>query len=138
MARTPAPRNQAAVARVGRAVRSASVVAVALLATVPLGGCGGSAAPSEAARVSGRLEMTGGPAGASPQGVPGRVTFEADDGGRVTASADSRGAFGIAVRPGRYTVTGTSPQFSGSCAADGPVTVPAGGLAGLTVACSRK
>jgi hypothetical protein len=105
---------------------------------VLLGGCGGGTAPSEAARVSGTLEMTGGPSGASPQGVPGRVTFKAEGGGRVTANADSGGAFGIAVRPGRYTVTGASSQFSGSCAADGPVTVPVGGLTGLTVACSRK
>lgn len=129
-------------------VRSATVV---LLAAGFLTGCSSHhSAPAPApvtgshddgpaqTRVTGSLLLTGGPAGASPEGVPGRVTFEADTGARKTTDADPAGAFTITLSPGRYTVAGSSTQFPGSCAADGPVTVPSGGLTGVKVACSRK
>ena len=92
--------------------------------------------------VHGRLRMTGGPSGASQPGVSGTVSFVGrGTGDRYAGTADARGSFTVTVPPGRYTVTGTSPRFmggQGSCGTAVPTVVPASGLTGVVVACSRK
>lgn len=91
--------------------------------------------------VDGVLRMTGGPVGAAQPGVPGSVWFDAvATGRRYPAKAAADGSFTLTVPPGKYTVTGSSPQFNGgspSCRADGTVQVSASGLSGVVVACSQ-
>lgn len=94
------------------------------------------------AEVRGWLRMTGGPSGASQPGIPGTVSFvDRATGDRYAATATADGSFTVTVPSGRYTVTGTSPLFmdgQGSCGTAVPTVVPASGLAGVVVACSRK
>jgi hypothetical protein len=95
---------------------------------------------SDTARVTGVLRMTGGPSGASQPGVPGTVFFGAG-GRRTTATADTDGTFSIQLPPGRYEVTGASPQYgsgAGVCRTDSPVTVAKSDVRGVVVACSRR
>lgn len=127
--------------------------AAAALTSVALAMCGcSSSVPQPAAAsgypsrlrvdVHGRLRMTGGPEGASQPGVSGTVSFvDRVTGDQHTATANARGSFTVVVAPGRYTVTGTSPRFMdgrGSCVATVPTVVPASGLTGVVVACSRR
>ncbi len=89
--------------------------------------------------VSGTLRLTGGPSGSSQPGVGGQVVFTSDDTHHTQAAAD--GTFTMSLRPGTYTVTGTSPQFDdgqGTCRADTRVVVTGTAVAGLVVACSRR
>lgn len=99
----------------------------------------GRAAPVE---VRGWLRMTGGPSNASQPGIPGTVSFvDRATGDRYAATATADGSFTVTVPSGWYMVTGTSPLFmdgQSSCGTAVPTVVPASGLAGVVVACSRK
>jgi hypothetical protein len=128
--------------RVAAASSTTAVVAVVALAGLgsqlfrstgresPLRGASPSAlAPATTGvLVSGQLRLTGGPSTAGEQGTAGTVLFRADDGTRTTAAAASDGAFSVRLKPGEYTVTGTSFAYGDGkyvCLAQHPVTVSA-------------
>jgi hypothetical protein len=104
-------------------------------ATVP------SATAAAGAPVSGTLQLTGGPRGASPSGVAGTVFFEGTDGASAATVVSADGRFAITIKPGRYTVTGRSPAFGAEqylCHAPAPAIVPPGGLRDVRVLCVRR
>lgn len=100
-----------------------------------------AASSGQDATVTGVLRMTGGPAGADQPGVSGVVVLRSSRGPEITTTAGSDGTFAVAVPPGSYTVTGTSPQYAdggGTCRATDPVTVSAGARADVDVACQVR
>jgi hypothetical protein len=141
-------------------VAAASSTTVAVVAVVALAGVGSQlfrstghdnplrgASPSAVAPattgvpVSGQLRLTGGPSAASEHGTSGTVSFVAGDGTKTTVTAAGDGAFSVRLKPGMYTVTGSSPLYGDGkyvCHADGPVTVSERSLTGVLVACSRR
>ncbi|KQZ87424.1 hypothetical protein ASD62_17720 [Phycicoccus sp. Root563] len=71
----------------------------------------------------------------------GEIVFKSATGQTTTTKTGSDGMFTIAVKPGTYTVTGSSPQYSdgqGACQTDDPVTVSSAGLTGVTVTCPMR
>ena len=92
--------------------------------------------------VHGVLRQTGGPAGASQPGVPGRVKFVMDAGAGDTTEVPTKadGTFTVQLSPGTYQVTGRSPSCNdnkGVCRAGANIVVKPG-VASVTVACDRK
>jgi hypothetical protein len=78
------------------------------------------------ALVHGVLEEVGGPGGRRPSPVRGSIELLNFNGLRCGVSTNAQGAFTIVVVPGRYTVTGHSPDYGGGqypCSAANPVTV---------------
>lgn len=73
----------------------------------------GLVTPPPSALVRGTLQQVGGPAGTQPKPLSGRITFRHADGAVATTSVDESGRYAIALDPGDYTITGTSPQFQG-------------------------
>lgn len=107
------------------------VVSVALAAS-----CGGPTLH----RVDGVLRETGGPQGASQPGVRGQVVFSTGD-KTTTVQTDTYGRFRVTLAPGRYLVTGSSPQYGsgeGICRTFEPVVLTSSALSGVVVACDRK
>jgi hypothetical protein len=100
----------------------------------------GSQSTLPGARVSGVLRMTGGPAGAAAQPVPGTVVFMDDRGNRYSASAQNDGRFTAQLPTGQYFVTATSPLYnSGATTCTyGPLTVTGQRVAEVAVNCPRK
>lgn len=95
----------------------------------------------DGATVAGTMQVTGGPEGATPSGVSGTVLFRAADGVTSAATARDDGSFTVTLKPGQYSVTGTSTAFGDGaylCRTDAPVVVSTKGLTGVLVACSRR
>jgi hypothetical protein len=119
-----------------------TVPMVALL--VLLSGCGNRAIGRDGVQIPvvGVLQMTGGPVGASTVPVAGEVQFVDRDGRQVSVKAGTDGRFATRLKPGSYSVTGTSPLFNdgrGSCLAQGAFQVSEfHGTPSLTVSCPRR
>jgi hypothetical protein len=115
-------------------------VAAALAgATLALGGCG-SAPGGPTGTVTGHLVMAGGPAPGVTLRVPGTITASSAS-GTHQASAAEDGAFTLVLPPGRYTLTGTSPQYNdghGQCVATAPVVVREGAVTRADVTCAMR
>ncbi len=96
--------------------------------------------------VTGVLTMVGGPAGAAATPVRGTVTLAASStaegtGYGYSVSVLQDGRFTVSVVPGKYTVTGTSPDyFSGTmtCLASDLLDVSARSATQVTVTCQRR
>jgi hypothetical protein len=135
-----------------------SLLLAACALSLLLAGCAGASAARPAAadqsaatgQVSGRFVMDGGPMGPggqqpSPRPIPGTVTFAAAGHPAVSVTVPAAGGFSVRLRPGRYQVTGRSPQVetvTGSgraqqqvCSQPAPVTVTAGHAATVAVVC---
>jgi hypothetical protein len=101
-----------------------------------------TATAAAAATAQGRLLRVGGPAGTRPAGLPGTVRFRAEGGGEIaTARTAGDGSFSIAVHPGRYVVTGTSPLFGEGkyeCRTEKSVEITAAGLDKIQVICNQR
>ena len=123
--------------------------------SVPPGRIGFSICSHEGYGVEGSLEQVGGPPGAASSPTPGTVTATRIPivGARpyvcrVTVGSDGR--FSMILPPGRYRITGRSPNFDNGqvdCAAPGDVVVFAPSATGavangqnmfLTVDCERR
>ena len=122
-----------------------------LLAALLLAGCaaaGGGQAPV-AGHLAGRLVMEGGPigpGGQQPGGrpIPGTVTVTAAGHRRVTVRVGPSGTFSVRLPPGRYQLSGRSPDImevsNGSeqelpCSQPSSVTVTARQTAVVAVTC---
>jgi hypothetical protein len=106
-------------------VAGAAAVGVAILA-----GCGGQ--PAGAQTVTGMLVRVGGPAAQSgpppPLPLPGTIVARNAAGQQFTATAGNDGRFELSLPPGRYRLTGHSPQVWVNnqqmlCSAQGAVQV---------------
>ena len=120
------------------------------LTGVLLAGCAtaGTQAPT-AGHLTGRLVMEGGPMGPGGQQpgerpIPGTVTFTAAGHRPVTVEVGASGRFSVALAPGRYQVSGRSPEdneVDGAkqrelpCSQPASATVTAGRTAVITLAC---
>jgi hypothetical protein len=141
-------------------IAAASSTTVAVVAVVALAGIGsqmfrpgGDGSPGQGASptavapattrvpVSGQLRLTGDGSAGSEQGTPGTVVFRAGDGTKTKVGAGNDGAFSVRLKPGVYTVTGTS-FLSGEgkdlCRDRNPVTVSASRQPFVLVACNRR
>ena len=122
-----------------------------LLLTGLAAGCasaGGQVQPA-AGRLAGKLVMEGGPmgpGGTQPGERPmsGTVTFTRAGHQAVTVTVGSSGEFSVPLSPGRYQVSGRSPdimEVDGGhsrelpCSQPSSVVVSAGNTATLTLAC---
>ena len=121
-----------------------------LLTGLLLAGCAatGTQAPATG-HLTGRLVMEGGPMGPGgrPPGerpIPGTVTFTAAGRRPVMAEAGPSGKFSVALAPGRYQVSGRSPdiiEVDGTtrrelpCSQPASATVTAGRTAVITLTC---
>jgi hypothetical protein len=86
--------------------------------------------------VTGRLEGVGGPAPGAPRGWRGSVSWAGPTHG--TVRVDSDGLFMLSLPPGRYRLTGHSPQYGDGnylCQAPHPLVVRAGRPLHLDVLC---
>ncbi len=84
--------------------------------------------------------MVGGPVNVTIP-VAGSITIQGD--AERTVEVGSDGAFSIAVPPGRYTLTGHSPQYNvnggeGLCRGVKPVVVRTGAITSVDVGCDMK
>lgn len=88
--------------------------------------------------VTGTLLRVGGASGSTDEPLAGSVTFtDRVTGAAYTTAAGDHGAFRIALPPGSYDATGTSPTMNDgqdTCRANGPVLVTTG-IAGVPVTC---
>src|ERR1700744_3717175 len=87
-----------------------------ILLTGLAGGCASAGAPAGSGHLSGRLVMEGGPLG--PGGkqpgerpMSGTVTFTAAGHRPITVKVGSSGTFSVPLPPGRYHVSGQSPDI---------------------------
>ncbi|MFN8084200.1 MAG: hypothetical protein U0Q14_08220 [Dermatophilaceae bacterium] len=125
-------------------VSNASGEATGPAATSAAGTSAGSSGTE--AIVTGVLTMVGGPAGAAATPVRGTVTLAASStadgtGYGYSVSVLQDGRFTVSVVPGKYTVTGTSPDyFSGTmtCLASDLLDVSARSATQVTVTCQRR
>ena len=99
--------------------------------------------------LAGKLVLEGGPLGPGGQQpgerpMSGTVTFTAAGRQAVTVTAGSSGEFSVSLPPGRYQVSGRSPDIievdgghsrERPCSRPTPVVVTAGQAATLTLAC---
>jgi hypothetical protein len=61
--------------------------------------------------IAGTLRMIGGPPPGMNRSVAGTVTIESPSGATCDVSVVAGGSFAVSVPPGRYAVTGHSPNF---------------------------
>jgi hypothetical protein len=123
------------------AVLAAGAVLPGVLGAGPSPRTPGGPSP-QPVQVTGQLVEIGGPPPGGPRGVPGTVRFAGGD-RPVSVDTDADGHFAVALPPGTYTVTGTSPAYGDghyTCQADGPLAVPGSpiprlGPVDVTVAC---
>jgi hypothetical protein len=111
-------------------VRELRVAAgLGIVTALAIAACGGTTAGH--GTLSGHLYATGGPAspggGSSPHPISGTVVARGP-GGTHRATVTANGRYTLRLPPGRYTVTGKSPQYvvngnPGPCDALGAVTV---------------
>jgi len=122
-----------------------------LLLTGLAAGCASAGEPAHAApgHLAGKLVMEGGPmqpGGQQPGERPmsGTVTFTAAGHRAVTVTVGSSGEFSVPLPPGRYQVSGRSPdimEVNGGhsrelpCSHPASVVVTAGSTATITLAC---
>jgi len=114
---------------------------MALVGLALLVGCSETAQGPGEGTATGLLEMTGGPHGSDARPTSGTVTFIGSAGHEVTTSASADGSFRATLTPGKYTVTGTSPNFDAGrreCVADAPIRVHAGEGISVNVICHRR
>jgi hypothetical protein len=125
-------------------VRAASAlrVVVAVVVLFPVSCSSGSPpVPTEdlsGGLISGRLLVVGGPNNARFP-VKGVVTVEGS--GRAPIPVGSRGRYSIVVPPGRYVLSGRSPNYNdgkGRCEAASPVTVRNGAEISVDVLCQMR
>ena len=137
--------------RIRACLLAVSLLAGTLLAGTLLAGCGTAAAQQEPAtgHVAGKLVMEGGPLGPGGQQprerpLPGTVTFTATGHHAVSVKVGAAGTFSVPLPPGRYQVSGRSPdviEVDGAtsrelpCSRPASTTVSAGHTATITVAC---
>jgi hypothetical protein len=91
--------------------------------------------------VTGVLRAVGGPAIATPRGLPGIVAFTGRHGTSFTARTGTDGRFTVKVPPGYYDVTGTSPLYNdgrAACRAASPAVVEAAQMPTVDVDCVEK
>ena len=121
-----------------------------LLTGVLLAGCAatGTQAPGTG-HLTGRLVMEGGPMGPGGQQpgerpIPGTVTVTAAGHRPVTVTVGPSGSFSVALAPGRYQLSGRSPniiEVDGAkqrelpCSQPASATVTAGRTATITLTC---
>ena|SRR5437870_4763645 len=108
---------------------------VLTLGCIMLSACSSESTPDSDGVVTGHLQMVGGPVNVTIP-VPGSITIQGD--AERTVEVGSNGAFSIAVLPGRYTLTGRSPQYNGGeglCSAVIPVVVRSGETTSADVGC---
>jgi hypothetical protein len=106
-------RNQSGRAGVQADMKKACRVAASVAASVSiLAGC--SAQPADGQTVTGMLVRVGGPATQSgpppPLPLPGTIVARNAAGQQFTATAGDDGRFELSLPPGRYRLTGHSPQ----------------------------
>ena len=106
-------RNQAGRAGVQADVKNACLLAAGVAASVSiLAGCSGQ--PADGQTVTGTLVRVGGPATQSgpppPLPLPGTIVARNAAGQQFTATAGNDGRFELSLPPGRYRLTGHSPQ----------------------------
>jgi len=99
-------------------------------------------AAASSARLRGRLEWVGGPAGNPTRPHPGTVRIESTDYTvEQTVGAGDDGRWSITLPPGTYRVTATSPGYltkagkTDACTAERPVTVSRGSTERVNVYC---
>ena len=134
-----------------KSLRICACALAGLLLTGLAAGCasaGGQVQPA-AGRLAGKLVMEGGPmgpGGTQPGERPmsGTVTFTRAGHQAVTVKVGSSGEFSVPLPPGRYQVSGRSPdimEVDGGhsrelpCSQPSSVVVSAGNTATLTLAC---
>jgi hypothetical protein len=127
------------------------LLAVPLLAGCGTAGSGAASAHQEPAmgHVTGKLVMDGGPLGPGGQQprerpLPGTVTFTAAGHHTVSVKVGATGTFAVPLPPGRYQVSGHSPdvlEVDGGktreppCSEPTATTVTAGHTVTITLAC---
>lgn len=120
-------------------VRRTSVVALAsALAAFSLASCG---SPSVTVMVTGKLEVSGGPAPGAPRPLNGEIRLRAEDGKSYTATTGPDGRFSINVPPGSYTVRGKSREYEGgrwACLAPHRVKAKAKSTGAVHVFCEES
>jgi hypothetical protein len=102
-----------------------------------LGGCRGT---PERGTVEGHLYVVGGPAMTAPRPVQGTVVAVAGASRHVT-DTQRDGRFTLRLRPGTYTLVGTSPLFHAreqDCASTAAVSVEPGVVRTSDVYCQSK
>jgi hypothetical protein len=122
--------------------RMGVVVAVLTLASA----CGSGSSPAVPTGrppatyvVTGHLEGVGGPGGHAPSPWEGTVTWTGTQHG--TAGTDNLGRFTLRLPPGRYVLTGHSPQYGDGtylCRAVGALVVTKGAQVRMDVLCQMK
>jgi hypothetical protein len=117
-------------------------VALAVLASVVLAGCGGQHATPAPGTVTGTLIRVGGPAPGAAIPLPGKVIATSSAGARFPATVPRSGRYRLSLPPGTYRLTGYSPLvYSGGselrCVAARAVRLASGQTApGVDVVCS--
>jgi hypothetical protein len=134
-----------------KSLRICACALTGLLLTGLAAGCASAGGPVQPAtgRLAGKLVMEGGPlqpGGAQPGERPmsGTVTFTTAGHQAVTVTVGASGEFSVPLPPGRYRVSGRSPdimEVDGGhsrelpCSQPSSVTVSAGNTATITLAC---
>src|SRR5690242_8606928 len=121
-----------------------------LLLTGPAAGCASAAAqPPASGHLTGRLVMEGGPLGPGgkqpgERAMSGTVTVTSAGHHRVTVTVGPSGTFSVPLPPGRYQVSGRSPdvmEIDGGrsrelpCSQPTSAVVTAGKTATITLTC---
>jgi hypothetical protein len=128
---------------------SACLLGGVLLTGLAAGCASAGAQPPASGHVTGKLVMEGGPLGPggkqpSERAMSGTVTFTAAGHQPVTVKVGSSGTFSVPLPPGRYHVSGRSPditEIDGGHSRELPCSLPtsavvtAGQTATITLAC---
>jgi hypothetical protein len=116
--------------------RPVSWAVVVTLGCMMLSACSRESTPDSYGVVAGHLQLVGGPVNVTIP-VAGSITVQGDV--ERTVEVGSDGVFSIAVPPGRYLLTGHSPQYGGGEGLCGrgakPVVVKTGVTTSVDVAC---
>ena len=100
-----------------------------------------SSTPHYDAAIKGQLLISGGPAPGTPRTSDGEVTAKNASGESFSISVPSTGRFTLQIPAGKYSLTGSSPQFgNGQYKCFGPpsVTVVKGEAIHADVFCAEK
>lgn len=131
-------------------IQTMTCLAAALVAAGCAAGCAaGPGSGSSRGTVTGRFVMEGGPLGPGGQqppvrSLPGTILFTGAGHQRFTVQTGRSGTFSLQLPAGRYRVVGRSPRVvevsAGTsrqtpCSSPGSVTVTAGHISRITVAC---